>query len=104
MLSRPLRTNARLNNLADRLQLRLGGPDAVAGKWPLVIANVLAAPLIDMAPVLVQRMGRGGRLVLSGIASSLEPEVRQAYQHFGIRHIRSETRAGWAVLIGQASW
>ena len=96
--------NARLNNLADRLQLVLGGPDVVGGAWPLVVANVLAAPLIEMAPVLVRRVGNRGRLILSGIAWSLEPEVRQTYQKLGVRHIRSETRAGWTVLVVQASW
>jgi len=96
--------NARLNNLADRLQLVLGGPDAVGGTWPIVVANVLAAPLIEMAPVLVGRVGSRGRLILSGIASSLESAVRQNYRRLGMRHIRSETRAGWTVLVAQASW
>src|SRR5262249_31584369 len=96
--------HARLNNLADRLQLVLGGPDAVAGTWRLVVANVLAAPLIDMAPVIVRRVGSGGRLILSGIPWSLESEVRQAYQQLGMRHIRSEARAAWTVLLAQASW
>ena len=96
--------NARLNNLADRLQLVLGGPDVVHGNWPLVVANVLAAPLMEMAPVLVRRVGKRGRLVLSGIRWSLESEVRQTYQHLGIRHIASKTRSGWTVLTGQASW
>ena len=80
------------------------GPEAVGGVWPLVVANVLAAPLIEMAPVLVQRVGSGGRLILSGVPLSLESEVRRAYQHSGMRHIRSETNAGWTVLIVQASW
>jgi hypothetical protein len=35
---------------------------------------------------------------------SLESEVRQAYQQLGMRHIRSEARAGWAVIVAQASW
>ena len=96
--------NAGLNRLTDRLQLVLGGPDAVDGAWPLVVANVLAAPLMDMAPVLARRLGSRGRLILSGIPWSLEPEVQQAYQHFGIRFIDSKTRAGWTALIGQASW
>jgi ribosomal protein L11 methyltransferase len=96
--------NARLNNLAGRLRLILGGPDVVDGNWPLVVANVLAAPLIDMAPVLVRRLGNRGRLILSGISSSLEFEVRQSYQHFGIRHIGSKARAGWTVLMLEASW
>ena len=96
--------NARLNDSADRLQLVLGGPGAVAGSWPLVLANVLAAPLIEMAPVLVRRVGRHGRLILSGIPWSLESEVRQAYQRLGMRHIRSATRSGWSVVVVQASW
>jgi ribosomal protein L11 methyltransferase len=96
--------NARLNNLADRLQLMLGGPDVVNGTWALVVANVLAAPLIEMAPILVRRVASRGRLILSGIPSSLEFEVRQNYERIGMKHIRSERRAGWTVLVLQASW
>jgi len=96
--------HARLNNLADRLQFVLGGPDVVGGTWPLVVANVLAATLIEMAPVLVRRVESRGRLILSGIGWSLESEVRQTYQRLGMRHTRSETRAGWTVLVAQASW
>jgi ribosomal protein L11 methyltransferase len=96
--------NARLNNLADRLQLVLGGPGVVEGTWPLVVANVLAAPLIEMAPVLVRRVTSRGRLILSGISPSLESEVLQAYRHFGMRHVRSETRAGWTMAVLQTSW
>jgi ribosomal protein L11 methyltransferase len=93
-----------MNDLSDRLQFVLGGPDGVDGAYPLVVANVLAAPLIEMAPVLVRRVGRSGRLILSGIPSSLESDVRAAYQRLGMRHIRSETRAGWAVVVVQATW
>ena len=96
--------NAHRNNFANRLQLILGGPDVVNGNWPLIVANVLAAPLIDMAPILVPRLGKRGHLILSGITSSLEPEVQQAYRHFGVRFIGSNTRAGWTVLVAQASW
>jgi len=96
--------NARLNHLAGRLQLVLGGPDAVEGVWPLVVANVLAAPLIGMAPALVRRLGRRGRLILSGIPWSLESEVWQTYRHLGMRHLASNTHAGWTVLVAQAPW
>src|SRR5205085_11319838 len=82
--------HARLNNMADRLELVLGGPDVVDGGWPLVVANVLAAPLIEMAPVLVRRVGSRGRLILSGVPWSLESEVKQTYERFGMRHLRSE--------------
>jgi ribosomal protein L11 methylase PrmA len=96
--------HARMNNVADRLELKHGGADVVNGTWPLVVANVLAAPLIEMAPILVRRVGSHGQLILSGIPSSLESEVLQVYVRLGMRHIRSETRAGWTVLLLQASW
>jgi ribosomal protein L11 methyltransferase len=96
--------NARLNKLAARFRLVHGGPDVVDGVWPLVVANVLAAPLMEMAPLLVRRVANSGRLILSGIPPSLESEVRQAYERLGMRHIRSRTHAGWTVLVLQASW
>ena len=96
--------HARQNKLADRLELVPGGPEGVTGVWPLVLANVLAAPLIEMAPILVRRVGNGGRLILSGIPRSLESEVRQAYEGLGMRYIRSEARGGWTVLVVQPSW
>ena len=96
--------NAQLNRLSDRLELVLGGADAVDGVWPLVVANVLPAPLIEMAPVLVRRLGHRGRLILSGIPSALESEVWETYQNLGMQFLRSETRSGWNVLVTQASW
>ncbi|WP_321474106.1 50S ribosomal protein L11 methyltransferase [uncultured Paludibaculum sp.] len=96
--------NARLNQLHRRLRLITGTPDTIKGTWPLVVANVLAAPLIEMASVLVRRLEHRGRLILSGIPRSLEAEVRLAYRHLGVHCIDSQTRDGWTALIGQASW
>ncbi|MGC4055205.1 MAG: 50S ribosomal protein L11 methyltransferase [Paludibaculum sp.] len=98
------RANARLNRLGRRLRVIQGGPDAVEGTWPLVVANVLTSPLIEMAPMLVRRLGHHGRLILSGISTSLEAEVRQAYRRVGVHCTESRTREGWVALIGQASW
>jgi ribosomal protein L11 methyltransferase len=96
--------NARLNVLDRRLQLVRGGPDAVAGTWPLVVANLLAAPLVELAPVLVRRVGHHGRLVLSGIPSSVESDVDRAYRRLGMQRVRAQSRAGWSALVLQASW
>ena len=96
--------NARLNGMDGRLQLTRGGPDAVSGTWPLVLANVLAAPLIEMAPALVQRIGHRGVLVLSGIPASVEQNVDKAYERFGMRRVRAVSRAGWVALVLRASW
>jgi len=96
--------NARVNGLSSRLHVVHGGPETLAGSWPLVLANVLTAPLIDMAPTLVRRVGGGGRLVLSGIRSSLAGDVEQAYRHAGMKHVRSQARDGWTALTLHAPW
>ena len=96
--------NARLNGLGDRLELTCGGPEAVTGTWPLVLANVLPAPLVEMAPALVRRVGHRGLLVLSGISSSLEQDVAESYRRLGMRRLRTTSRAGWVALVLQASW
>jgi ribosomal protein L11 methyltransferase len=96
--------NARLNGLDARLQLAHGGPESVTRMWPLVLANILAAPLIEMAPALVRCVGHRGQLVLSGIRSSLELEVAQAYVRLGMRRISARSRGGWVALVLQASW
>jgi ribosomal protein L11 methyltransferase len=96
--------NARLNGFDGRLQLVRGSPDTVSGSWPLVLANILAAPLIEMAPALVRRVGHHGRLVLSGIPVSVEPDVSAAYRRLGMRRVEVVSRGGWVALVLQATW
>jgi ribosomal protein L11 methyltransferase len=96
--------NAQLNGLMSRLQVVHSGPEAIAGTWPFVVANILTAALMEMAPTLSQRIGSGGRLVLSGVRASLAADVRRAYRHVGLRQIDTRTRDGWAALTLQASW
>lgn len=96
--------NAQLNGFSDRLDLVPGGPDAVRDTWPLVLANVLAAPLIEMAPTLVRRIGHHGQLVLSGIPGGVEQDVDDAYRRLGMQRLRAVSRTGWVALVMQASW
>jgi ribosomal protein L11 methyltransferase len=96
--------NARLNGLDHRLQLQRGGPDTIAGTWPLVLANILAAPLIEMAPALVRRVAHRGQLVLSGIPEAVEPDAVQAYCRLGMRCVDRTSRAGWVALTLLSSW
>ena len=96
--------NARLNGLTGRLQLARGTPDTVSGRWALVLANILAAPLVEMAPALSQRVGHQGRLVLSGIRASLQFEVVRAYRDVGMACVDVKLREGWIALVMRASW
>jgi ribosomal protein L11 methyltransferase len=96
--------NAALNGLSSRLNVLVGGPESLTGGWPLVLANVLAAPLIEMAPALSQRIGHEGRLVLSGIPSTMADDVVRVYRRLGMHHFRTEMRDEWAAIVMRASW
>jgi ribosomal protein L11 methyltransferase len=101
---RVARENARINGLEERIELCRGGPETITGSWSLVLANVLAAPLIEMAPMLVRRVGHHGRLVLSGIPEGVHGQVEDAYRRLGMRRIETKSRGGWVALVMQTSW
>jgi ribosomal protein L11 methyltransferase len=90
--------------MTDRLQLVRGGPEVATGTWPLLLANVLAAPLIEMAPTLVRRIGHHGELVLSGIPSAVAPDVTDAYRNLGMHRMAVKNRDAWVALVFRASW
>jgi ribosomal protein L11 methyltransferase len=96
--------HARLNGLATRLHAVHADLTALRGRWPLVVANVLAAPLVEMAPRLTACVGHGGELVLSGIPSAVSEDVARAYRHLGMHLVDVRTRAGWVALVLRASW
>lgn len=65
----------------------------------VVLANILAGPLIELAPRLCATLGTGGSLVLSGILESQAQEVAHAYAG---TFPKLETRVddGWVLLAG----
>lgn len=96
--------NARLNGLSGRFLRVHGDVDAVGGAWPLVVANIRAAELIEMAPSLVRRVSSQGTLVLSGIAAAVAPDVSKAYRRLGVTQTMLGERDGWTVLTFRSSW
>lgn len=77
--------NAAYNGL-DAADLRIGGADILADEPPfaVVVANILAAPLIELAPRLVELLQPGGSLVLSGMLDDQTDRVGQAYPELDI--------------------
>jgi ribosomal protein L11 methyltransferase len=73
------RDNARRNAIEDsRFALYL--PEQMPDKtFDVVVANILAGPLVSLAPTITQHVRPGGLLALSGILAEQAEEVRQAY-------------------------
>lgn len=90
--------NARRNSVADRLQTALP-EDLSPQPTELLIANILASPLKQLAPQLSALVQPGGTIVLSGILASQANDVAAHYRdQFALDAI--EQRADWVRLSG----
>ncbi|MEZ5898206.1 MAG: 50S ribosomal protein L11 methyltransferase [Hyphomicrobiaceae bacterium] len=67
--------------------------------FDLVIANILAGPLIRLAPELARRVRRAGTLVLSGILIPQAPQVIAAYRAAGFQLVSHDRITGWSTLV-----
>ena len=91
--------NARRNGIDDA-RLNTWLPEELpALQADVLLANILAQPLIALAPRLAQLLRPGGELVLSGLLSGQIDEVRRAYAPW-VDFAAPETEADWACLHG----
>jgi ribosomal protein L11 methyltransferase len=91
---------ARANAAANGVALELCAPqDLSPGLYDIVVANILAQPLIVLAPLLAARTAPSGRLALSGILESQASEVAQAYAPW-FHTSAAQTEEGWALVEG----
>lgn len=95
--------NVRLNGVAGRIALVVasgtGNPKVrCRAPFDLFIANILAGPLIRLAPSISRSVATGGTLVLSGILIPQAPEVLATYQAHGFALRRHDRLTGWSTL------
>ncbi|WFU85765.1 50S ribosomal protein L11 methyltransferase [Rhizobium sp. CC1099] len=68
------------------------------GPFDLIIANILARPLIKMAPKLAEHLAPSGSVILSGILAEQRWRVLSAYNGAKLRHVRTIWRNGWVTI------
>jgi ribosomal protein L11 methyltransferase len=86
--------NAALNRVSERLFV--GAPSALPPiTVDVLVANILAAPLIELAPAFAARVEPNGALVLSGVLNHQTSGIVTAFErHFGAFEVA--TSEGWA--------
>jgi ribosomal protein L11 methyltransferase len=92
------RDNARRNGVDARLQV-CAPLDAPVAQADVLVANILSGVVIELAPILIGQVRRGGRLALSGILERQAGEVQRAYAADCPLEILS-ARDGWVLLGG----
>jgi ribosomal protein L11 methyltransferase len=96
--------NAERNDLRGLIRpLRSEGYGAAAltraGPFDLIVANILARPLIEMAPDLDRNLAPGGRAILSGLLIEQENEVLAAHRRLGLRCEARQHHGDWSALL-----
>lgn len=94
------RDNAIKNGVAERLTTCL--PDELPKtRFDLLVANILAGPLIQLAERFAQLIRPGGHFALSGILADQGPEVAANYQRFATLSSPRQCQE-WLLLSGRA--
>ena len=90
--------NARLNDVRATF---VDARSLAQGTFDIVVANILANPLIVLAPALATRVAKGGAIALSGILETQASSVIAAYAPwFTLAAQRADE--GWVLLCGVA--
>lgn len=93
------RANADANGLGDRVTaVQRSLAEAPAEPYPLVLANLVAAVLVELAPRLAAHTAEGGTLLASGIIDEREDEVRAALADAGFSLAERVAEGEWVSL------
>lgn len=92
------RENAERNGVLDRIQVT-ADRDVGRVRTDVLLANILAGPLVDLAPLLAERSRVGGRIALSGLLVAQADAVTAAYRPWFDVGLTGE-RDGWGLLTG----
>jgi ribosomal protein L11 methyltransferase len=105
---RMTRVNVRRNGVGALVRAGAGAGFATpllkrAGRFDLIAANILARPLVTMAPALASALAPGGEALLSGLLTHQEAQVTAAYRAQGLRLTRRIRIETWSTLIVRRS-
>ncbi len=113
--------NTRANHLEDRVTVQLGtllagsatvpvsdSPEGAAaptiapdGSYDLVVANIIARVIAELAPALVAALAPGGILIASGIIDERLPMAEDALRATGLQNLQRVQEGDWFTLVGR---
>ena len=91
--------NSSLNQVKDKITPILGSIETVRNqKFDLILANILAEPLINMAKDITNCLTKPAHLILSGLLGIQADKVSQAYQNLGLTSFSRLDSGEWSAL------
>ena len=91
--------HSRLDAQAIEIHLSSESPDHWGARFDLVVANILEAPLRDLAPALSRALLPRGVLLLSGFTRPQTPALRVLYEQMGLMLVSESHLDDWALLV-----
>jgi ribosomal protein L11 methyltransferase len=67
--------------------------------YSLIVANILAGPLKELAPSIAHHLAPAGTLILSGLLTTQVEDVMQHYTPLGLSLLHQYTHNNWACLL-----
>ncbi|HEY3523937.1 MAG TPA: 50S ribosomal protein L11 methyltransferase [Candidatus Limnocylindrales bacterium] len=93
--------NARRNRVARRIRARRGSVPSGEGPFDVVLANLIASLLVELAGRLERELRPGGVLIASGIFVDREADVQAAFEAVGLRITGRSAEGEWVLLEAQ---
>jgi len=92
--------NVALNRTAESVAITCGsGLRCVRGRADIIVANLTAAQITELAPAAAAHLRPGGVFIASGIAADQAAAVRDAVAHAGMTLRESRERDHWVTMV-----
>jgi ribosomal protein L11 methyltransferase len=91
--------NVRLNQLLDRVWVEETPLTSLRQQFGLILANITAPDLLQLAEALTARLVNQGVLIISGFLAGDAPGLSSRYQRLGLRQTGFLSHEDWGVLI-----
>jgi ribosomal protein L11 methyltransferase len=113
------RANAAANGVADRIDARLATLEGAAGEpyfplppdvsplgpeigtYDVVVANIIARVIAQLAPALARATRPGGTLIASGIIAERRAEAEEPLRAAGLTDLSELIEGDWVTLVGR---
>jgi ribosomal protein L11 methyltransferase len=92
--------NSELNKVRDLIDIRQGEiKDISESEFDLILANIQKNILLEIASEIFSRVKTGGTVILSGLLTEDEDDIKAAYSGLGLRFIETKTLDPWIAMV-----
>ncbi|MFN3430176.1 MAG: 50S ribosomal protein L11 methyltransferase, partial [Candidatus Sericytochromatia bacterium] len=90
--------NIELNAVADKVNCYVGGIETISGEADVLVVNILAEVVAELAQAIADRVRPGGDVIASGIIRERQALVEQAFEAVGLAVLRVQYEGDWVVI------